>query len=203
MCKKTLADSLPLSGPCASPVAYDALSDEQLLKRFAHRREEAAFAVLVRRHGPMVLNLCRRVLEHDQDAEDVFQATFVVLIEKASRLRQPELLANWLYGVASRLAMHVRKRAARRSEHERKVALLLSQPSGTEIKSQELRCILEEELDHLPEKYRAPLVLCYLQGKTNVEAARLLGWPTGSISYRLARGRELLRERLELCYQAS
>jgi DNA-directed RNA polymerase specialized sigma24 family protein len=147
------ADPTTSSNRYAGSPAFDALSDGQLLEMFVRRREESAFAALVRRHGPMVLSVCRRVLRHSQDAEDAFQATFLVLVEKAPRLRQPELLANWR--------------------------------------------VLDEELHRLPEKYRAPLVLCYLEGKTNEEAARVLGWPAGSMSHRLARGRELLRERLE------
>lgn len=172
-------------------------SDEQLLSAFAQRREEIAFAALVRRHGPMVLSVCRRVLRHSQDAEDAFQATFLVLVEKASRLNRPELLANWLYGVAYRTALHARQRAARRGARDKEVAAMFSPLSDKEVESRELRRVLDEELQRLPEKYRAPLVLCYLEGKTNEEAARVLGWPSGSMSHRLARGRELLRARLE------
>jgi RNA polymerase sigma factor (sigma-70 family) len=156
-----------------------------------------AFAEVVRRHGPMVLGVCQRVLRHYQDAEDAFQATFLVLAEKAQRLRRPELLANWLYGVAYRTALHARQRGARRREHEREAASMCAAKSEQEMGSEELRRLLDEELSRLPEKYRTPLVLCYLEGKTNEEAARLLGWPVGSMSYRLGRGRELLRKRLE------
>jgi RNA polymerase sigma factor (sigma-70 family) len=191
------ADPTTSSDRYAGSPAFDALSDGQLLEMFVRRREESAFAALVRRHGPMVLSVCRRVLRHSQDAEDAFQATFLVLVEKAPRLRQPELLANWLYGVAYRTALHARQRAARRGAREREVAAMSSPLSETEIESRELRRVLDEELHRLPEKYRAPLVLCYLEGKTNEEAARVLGWPAGSMSHRLARGRELLRERLE------
>jgi RNA polymerase sigma-70 factor (ECF subfamily) len=197
MLEKTLADSVTLSGRYAGSLVYDALSDGQLLDWFVHQREEAAFAALVRRHGPMVLSVCRRVLRHSQDAEDAFQATFLVLAEKAPGLRQPELLANWLYGVAYRTALHARQRASRRSEREREAATLFFSEGDSESESRELRQVLDEELQGLPEKYRAPLVLCYLEGMTNEAAARRLGWPSGSMSYRLARGRELLRERLE------
>ena len=169
-----------------------------MLKIFAQRHEEAAFAALVRRHRPMVLGVCRRVLRHGHDAEDAFQATFLVMVEKAPRLRKPELLANWLYGVAYRTALHARQRAARRSQREREAAAMSFDPaSDPDIEARELRRVLDEELHRLPEKFRAPLVLCYLEGKTNEEAARLLGCPSGSMSYRLARGRELLRERLQ------
>jgi RNA polymerase sigma factor (sigma-70 family) len=197
MLEKTLTDTVTLSGRYAGSLAYDALSDGQLLEWFINQREEGAFAALVRRHGPMVMSVCRRVLRNSHDAEDAFQATFLVLAEKAPRLRQPELLANWLYGVAYRTALHARQRASRRSDREREAATLSVSGSDSETESRELRRVLDEELQGLPEKYRAPLVLCYLEGMTNEEAARMLGWPSGSISYRLARGRELLRERLE------
>jgi RNA polymerase sigma factor (sigma-70 family) len=145
----------------------------------------------------MVLSVCQRVLRHSQDADDAFQATFLVLAQKAHRLRRPGLLANWLYGVAYRTALHARQRAARRSEREREAAKRII-PSGVpEREALILRRVLDEELHRLPEKYRAPLVLCYLEGKTNKEAARLLGWPSGSMAHRLARGRDLLRKRLE------
>lgn len=197
MLDKPLVDTATFSGRYAGSLAYDALSDGQLLEWFVSQREEAAFAALVRRHGPMVLSVCRRVLRNSHDAEDAFQATFLVLAEKAPRLRQPELLANWLYGVAYRTALHARRRASRRSEREREAATPPISSSDPEMESRELRRVLDEELQGLPEKYRAPLVLCYLEGMTNEEAARILGWPSGSMSYRLARGRELLRERLE------
>ncbi len=177
--------------------AFDGLSDGELLERFVRQHEEAAFAELVQRHGPMVLSVCRRVLRHSQDADDAFQATFLVLAQKAHRLRRPGLLANWLYGVAYRTALNARQRAARRSKREREAAKRIV-PSGIpEREALVLRRVLDEELRRLPEIYRAPLVLCYLEGKTNKEAARLLGWPIGSMAHRLARGRNLLRKRLE------
>jgi RNA polymerase sigma-70 factor (ECF subfamily) len=195
---KTLADPEHLSGQSAESRAFDALTDGELFKRFAQRHEEAAFAALLSRHGPMVLSVCRRVLHHSHDVEDAFQATFLVMVDKGHRLRRPERLANWLYGVAYRTALHARKRTARRREHEREAAAMSSAPvSEPEAESRELRRVLDEELHRLPEKYRAPLILCYLEGKTNEEAARLLGWPSGSMSHRLARGRELLRHRLQ------
>ncbi len=197
MLDKMLTDSVTHSGRYAGSLAYDALSDEQLVDWFVHQGEEAAFAALVRRHGPMVLSVCRRLLRNSHDTEDAFQATFLVLAEKASRLRQPELLANWLYGVAYRTALHARRRTSRRSEREREAATPSTSSGESEIEAREVRRILDEELQALPEKYRTPLVLCYLEGMTNEEAARRLGWPSGSMSHRLARGRELLRERLE------
>jgi RNA polymerase sigma-70 factor (ECF subfamily) len=196
MLDKTLPNPTARSSRYGGSLLYDAWSDTQLLEFFVRWREEAAFAALVRRHGPMVLSVCRRVLRHAQDAEDAFQATFLVLAKKAHRLRQPKLLANWLYGVAYRTALHARQRAAHRSAREREAASMTEAESNPVSEGPELRRLLDEELNHLPEKYRAPLVLCYLEGKTNEEAARMLGWPSGSISHRLARGRELLRERL-------
>jgi RNA polymerase sigma factor (sigma-70 family) len=172
------------------------LTDGQLLERFARRQDEAAFAVLVKRHGPMVLAVCRRLLQNAHDADDAFQATFLVLVRKAGSIAQPELLGNWLYGVAYRVAVKARIRAARRSEHERRAPAMRLEDPMSEVNGRELRSVLDAEMNHLPEKYRVPLVLCYLEGKTNEEAARQLGWPTGSISGRLARAREMLRKRL-------
>jgi RNA polymerase sigma factor (sigma-70 family) len=144
----------------------------------------------------MVLGVCRRVLRHAHDAEDAFQATFLVLFRKALTLREPGLLAGWLHGVAYRTAQHARSRAARRRVLEREAAAMAA-PTDLDNPWQDLLAKLDEELQGLPDKYRAPLVLCYLEGKTNAEAARLLNWPPGSMSARLARARELLRRRLE------
>jgi RNA polymerase sigma factor (sigma-70 family) len=196
MANGPLAHSAGLSAQPASFARYEHLSDRQLLERFARQHDEMAFAALVRRHGPMVLGVCRRVLRHEQDAEDAFQATFLVLARKACSLEKPELLANFLYGVAYRTAQHARVRAARRCRHEREAASMAAARSDPDSFRQELRRMLDDELHQLPEKYRAPLVLCYLEGKTDEEAARLLGWPVGSMSHRLARGRQLLRDRL-------
>jgi RNA polymerase sigma factor (sigma-70 family) len=171
-------------------------ADGPLLKRFARGHDEMAFAALVGRHGPMVLAVCRRVLGHEQDAEDAFQATFLVLMRRAGSLRRPALLANWLYGVAYRTACKARLTASRRRRRERRAAPRGTTDSSPDEAAPELNARLNEALCLLPEKYRAPLTLCYLQGKTHQEAARLLGWPAGSMSARLARGRELLREHL-------
>jgi RNA polymerase sigma factor (sigma-70 family) len=172
-------------------------TDEDLLRRFAREQDETAFAILVERHGPMVLGVCRRLLDNEHDAEDAFQATFLVLVRRADSLAHPELLGSWLYGVAYRTARKARTQAARRRQQERQAASVatVDEPS-TDLAWRELRSTLDDELNRLPDKYRLPLILCYLQGLTNEEAARRLGWPAGSMSYRLARGRELLRERL-------
>jgi RNA polymerase sigma factor (sigma-70 family) len=179
-----------------SAAAIEEQTDAQLLQRFVSRQDEAAFAALVKRHGPMVLAVCRRVLHDAHDADDAFQATFLVLVRKAATLAQPDLLANWLYGVAYRVAVKARANAARRIEYERRTPPMPLVDPMLDVAGRELRSVLDAEMSHLPEKYRAPLVLCYLEGKTNEEAARQLGWPTGSISGRLARARELLRKRL-------
>jgi RNA polymerase sigma factor (sigma-70 family) len=185
-----------LAGPVESTSAYDARTDRELLEAFVEQSDEKAFAALVRRHGPMVLSVCRRVLRQAEDSEDAFQATFLVLARKAGRLRRPDLLANWLYGVAYRTAQHARDRIARRLQREREAASMPAPRSELLTSLNELGRLLDEELHRLPEKYRLPLVLCYLEGKTNKEAASLLGWPSGSMSHRLERGRNLLRDRL-------
>ncbi|HEV2947795.1 MAG TPA: RNA polymerase sigma factor, partial [Gemmataceae bacterium] len=171
-------------------------TDQELLARFAAHHEEAVFERLMERHGPTVLGVCRRMLSHEQDAEDVFQATFLVLARKAKSIRQRGSLGSWLYGVAYRLALKLRATAARRQARERQAGQMIATQTSLEPTWTDLRPILDEELQRLPDKYRAPLILCYLEGKTNVEAGRLLGWPAGSMSKRLARGRDLLRSRL-------
>jgi RNA polymerase sigma factor (sigma-70 family) len=191
-------DGLPELGTAPAPAPADEPGDGELLGRFARYHDEEAFAVLVRRHGPMVFGVCLRILRDPHDAEDAFQATFLVLARQAGTVGRPELLASWLYGVAYRTAHNARVRAARRHRHEAKAAsksAVVRDPEP-EPALAELRTLLDRELQRLPEKYRAPLVLCYLEGKTNEEAARQLGWPSGSMAARLARGRELLRERL-------
>jgi RNA polymerase sigma factor (sigma-70 family) len=174
--------------------------DQELLRLFVEEHNGAAFAAIVHRHGPMVLGVCRRVLHSMQDAEDAFQTSFLVLVAKASSMREPRLLSSWLHGVALRTAQHLRVRDARRSRRELEAAYV-SIVGSRESTSRwgELRQRLDAEMQALPKKYRAPLVLCYLEGKTHEEAARSLGWPSGSMSARVARGRELLRRRLAGC----
>src|SRR5262249_12073054 len=138
-------------------------TDAQLLRRFARQRDEAAFALLVQRHGPMVLGVCQRVLGHRQDAEDAFQAAFLVLARQAAAMAWRDSVSAWLYTVAYRLALRARARAARRRFHERQVASMVRVEAPGETVGQEWRPLLDEELSRLPEKYRAPLVLCYLQ----------------------------------------
>jgi RNA polymerase sigma factor (sigma-70 family) len=172
------------------------LTDRQLLERFNSRDDEAAFAALVHRHGPMVLGVCRRVLANVHDADDAFQATFLVLVRKAVSLRSSGLLANWLYGVAYRTALKARAAAARRRAKEKQIIDMPAPQVRTEEVWHELQLHLDRELQRLPEKYRVPVVLCDLEGKTRKEAARLVGVPEGTLSTRLARARALLAKRL-------
>jgi len=172
------------------------LSDAQLLERFFKSRDEAAFAVLVARHGPLVLGVCRRILADENDVHDAFQATFLVLVKKGAALRQADRLANWLYGVASRTARKFKALAARRARCERQASTMTTSSPVGEMTFEQLRAILDEEIAQLPDKYALPLVLCYLEGKTNAEAAAQLGWPEGSMSRRLSKAREMLRSRL-------
>jgi RNA polymerase sigma factor (sigma-70 family) len=167
--------------------------DRDLLQRFANGHEEPAFEALVQRHGPMVLGLCQRVLHNSHDAEDVFQATFLVLMRKARSLDRRGALAGWLYTVAYRLALKARACAFRRRVRERQIEQALTTEAPADTIWWELRSILDEEVNRLPEKYRTPIVLCYLEGKTNEEAAQQLGCPFGTVSSRLARARDLLR----------
>jgi HlyD family secretion protein len=174
------------------------LTDGQLLEQFATDRGEVAelaFAVLVERHGPMVLRVCRGVLADAHDTQDAFQATFLVLVRKARALWVRDSLGPWLHQVAYRTATRARSEAARRHRHER----LAARSEEAEVRSQpsdELEKTLHEEINRLPERYQAPVVLCDLEGCTHEQAARHLGWPVGTVKSRLSRGRERLRGRL-------
>ncbi len=172
----------------------DEPTDGHLLERFASRRDEEAFALLVRRHGPMVLGVCRRVLRHAQDAEDAFQAAFLILARRADSVRRRGALGGWLYRVAVRAALGLRARHAHGALEGR--AVFGVEDPAAEAAWRELRPVLDEEVGRLPEKYRVPVVLCHLQGKTHEAAAAELGWPRGTVAGRLARARDLLRRRL-------
>jgi RNA polymerase sigma factor (sigma-70 family) len=174
----------------------ETLTDGQLLTWFVERDDEDAFTALVQRHGAMVYGVCLRVLHDVHDADDAFQATFLVLARKARAIRKRDSAASWLYGVAYRTAVKARAREARRQAHEREAPEMPHVDPWAELAWRELRPVLDHELERLPEKYRAPLVLCYLEGKTNEAAARQLGWTKGTVSGRLARARDLLRGRL-------
>lgn len=174
-------------------------NDDRLLERFLADGDESAFAGLVARHGPMVLGVCRRVLRDGHDVEDAFQATFLILARNARTIRRSERVGPWLHGVARRVAVRARSNAARRLVRER--IGIDAEPSGDASSSRdpervELREILDEELNGLPERLRAPLVLCYLEGLTHDQAASRLSQPVGTIRSRLSRGRERLRVRL-------
>jgi RNA polymerase sigma factor (sigma-70 family) len=174
----------------------EAGADGPLLERFARHADETAFAALVQRHGPLVWSVSRRVARHEQDAEDVYQATFLLLARKAGAIRKAGSVASWLYGVAHRLALRARSDAARRRQREGRAAGTAPAPAADDVTWRELREVLDEELARLPDSYRAPLVLCYFDGLTQEEAARRLGWSRRSLKHRLERGRDRLRARL-------
>jgi RNA polymerase sigma factor (sigma-70 family) len=184
----------------ARPARAGGVSDAALLERFVRQGDEAAFELLVWRHGPMVLGACRRVLRHEQDAEDAFQATFLTLARKAAAIGRGESLGGWLYTVAHRAAHRALRRREARGCTEPlgdDAPAVDTHPGPTDLVSaQELRPLLDAEVARLPEKYRAAFVLCYLEGKTNTEAAEVLGCPRGTVQSRLARARKRLRRRL-------
>src|SRR5262249_2233965 len=148
------------------------VTDGQLLERFLARREESAFTALVQRHGPMVLGVCRRLLHNEHDAEDAFQATFLVLVRKAASIVPREMVGNWLYGVAYRTAQEAKAEAARRRAREQQVKDMPPRQAAATERLDELRALLDQELSRLPDKYRVPVVLCDLEGRTRKEAAR-------------------------------
>jgi RNA polymerase sigma-70 factor (ECF subfamily) len=172
------------------------MTDGQLLERFLATREEAAFEVLVRRHGPMVLGVCRRVLSNVHDAEDAFQAAFLVLLRKGSSLLPRQTLGNWLYGVAYHTALKARAASWKRRSKERQAAAMSRPHVIVEDMGHDWLPLLDRELDRLPHKYREAVVLCELEGKTREEAARQLGVPTGTLSGRLTTARRMLAHRL-------
>lgn len=170
------------------------LTDGQLLERFLDRREggEAAFEALVARHGAMVMGVCRSVLGTADGAEDAFQAVFLVLVRQAGGIRKRESLGPWLHGVARRVSLRARRDAARRRERERVGFRVV----GSDLPDESLTEALHDEIARLPEKYRTPIVLCDLEGRSHAEAARSLDWPIGTVSGRLSRARALLRSRI-------
>jgi RNA polymerase sigma factor (sigma-70 family) len=180
------------------------LPDEDLLDQFLTGEPldaQDAFRAMVERHGPMVLGICRYVLNQDQDAEDAFQATFLVLARKAATIRNRRVLSGWLHEIAYRIAIKARASTVRRRNLERQGMAML--PPGIEPDEQgeqaawkELRPVLHEEVNRLPDKYRIPVILSYLEGKTNEEVAEQLRWPVGTVKGRLSRARDLLRSRL-------
>jgi RNA polymerase sigma factor (sigma-70 family) len=189
---KSIRRTLLKLGGAAAP------TDGELLTRFVASQEHAAFEALVQRHGPMVLRVCRRVLHHDQDAEDAFQAVFIVLARKAAAVATMASVGGWLHGVAFRTALHAKKQRGCRP------VTMAGEPGPRVLEDRasqaadpgELRAALDEAVQHLPEKYRAPIVLCYLEGKTNAEAAGALCCSVPTIERRLSWARNSLRGRL-------
>src|SRR5258707_10623489 len=172
------------------------VSDRQLLERFTASGDEPAFEAIVDRHAPMLLSLCCRLLSDAHLADDVLQATFLVLARKAASIRRRDSLASWLYGVAQRLARHARLAEAERSRREKRAARERGEERQREPGWEDLSRVLDEELQRLPERYRSPLLLCYLEGRTQDEAARQLGWSLSTLRRRLEHGRDLLRVRM-------
>jgi RNA polymerase sigma factor (sigma-70 family) len=185
-----------LIGSSAEDVAPpDAMpTDAELLARWCGSADRAALELLIRRHGGLVLGVCRRVLGNVPDADDAFQAVFLIFVRKAASLSRPEQVAGWLHGVALRVARRARADRARRHEREAPMVEPVAPVPPDDVG--DLRRVLDEELERLPDKYRLPILLCDLEGMTLAEAARQLGWPKGTVAGRLSRGRELLRRRL-------
>ena len=171
------------------------MTDGELLERFVDGGDESAFESLVRRHGPMVLGLCRRALRDAHEAEDAFQATFLVLVRNARTIRKRESLASWLYGVARRVARRAQTGAKHRSMVLHGEAMVSTGPDSDDDRFEVLP-IVHDEVERLPEKYRAPIVLCYFEGQSHEEAARHLDWPVGTVKGRLSRARGILQSRL-------
>ncbi|HEV3021358.1 MAG TPA: RNA polymerase sigma factor, partial [Pirellulales bacterium] len=178
-------------------LAAGPLTDAQLLSRFVSRRDEAAFELMVRRHGSLVWGVCRRILGNATDADDAFQGTFLVLVHRAASVNRARPLSAWLHGVACKVALRARAGAIRRCRHER-AAGQQREVAGTDAvaETHEQHRIVDQELDRLPEKYRTPLILCYLDGLTHELAAQHLGWPLGTLKTRVRRGQDRLRDRL-------
>src|SRR5262249_33119208 len=170
-------------------------SDRQLVEQFLDGHDEAVFEAIVRRHGAMVYRACWRVLQHHQDAEDAFQATFLVLAQRLRTVRKHASLASWLHGVAHRVALKAKAEAATRRRHEQQAAVSPPVPPD-DVSWGEVRAVLDAELVGLPEKWRLPLVLCYLEGRTQDEAAEQLGWSKRTLRRRLEEGRTGLGHRL-------
>jgi RNA polymerase sigma factor (sigma-70 family) len=197
MAHRTLQAALRHIRRIAGGAAGPERPDDTLLERFVAQRDAAAFEDLVHRHGPMVMGVCRRVLGRTPDAEDAFQATFLVLLRKAGTFGRRGTLAGWLYTVAHRVALRARANTARRLECERDAMKNQDFALMDEDRAwNDLRPVIDEELSRLPEKYREPVVLCYLEGNTEQEAAQQLDCPLGTLSWRLVHAREMLRTRL-------
>ena len=178
-----------------APSGVDDISDGHLLDLFIRDKDESAFEEIVHRHGVMVLGVCRRVLGNGHDAEDCFQAVFLVLVRKAMTIQPKEMVGNWLYGVAYRTALEAKKMAARRRNRERK-RFDMPRPETDSSRWQELQPLLDQELSRLPDKYRFVLIACDLEGRTRKEVAGAMDVPEGTVASRLSRARALLAKRL-------
>jgi RNA polymerase sigma factor (sigma-70 family) len=187
---------LPLIHRAFQEGTVSGLSDSQLLQRFANERDEVAFEAIVARHGQLVLAVCRNLLRDANDVDDAFQATFLVLVRKARSIDVANSLAPWIYAVAHRTAARARANKTRRSRLERQEAMVQALVTPDDPDRHEIRPIVHVEVSRLPERYRAPIVLCYLQGMTHEAAAKQLGCPVGTVRSRLARGRGILGARL-------
>jgi RNA polymerase sigma factor (sigma-70 family) len=194
MATGTLGEVIRRLGAAVSPGGGADPTDQELLECFVGRREHAALDVLVRRHAPMVWGVCRRVLGHTHDAEDAFQATFLVLVRRAATIRTTA--GSWLYGVAHQTALKARATRSRRAARERPMAEGFEPAVAEPATGSDLRTLLDQELSRLPEKYRVVVVLCDLEAKSGREAARELGCPEGTLASRLSRGRAMLAKRL-------
>src|SRR5262249_51457191 len=172
------------------------LADRDLLERFVNAQEEDAFAALVCRHGPMVLRVCLQILANEHDAEDAFQATFLVLSRKASSVKKQKSIGNWLFGVAYHTSTNLKRNLMRRRSYERRVSQLSVADPLSGLTLREAQAIVNQELARLPEKHPAPLVLCSREGLTRDEAARQLGLPLSTLKSRLEEARKRLRMRL-------
>ncbi|HJZ89777.1 MAG TPA: sigma-70 family RNA polymerase sigma factor, partial [Gemmataceae bacterium] len=171
-------------------------TDREALRAFVARKDESAFAVVVQRHGAMVLRVCQRVLHHAQDAEDAFQATFLVLARKAATIGKSESLGSWLHGVAFRVSMRAKRDAGRRRAKERRAPIPVGSDPAEALAWRDVQILLEAEIGRLPERFRAAFVACYLEGRSRAEAAAELGIEENTLSSRLARARERLRHQL-------
>ncbi len=196
MAKQPLNAAMQTLRKVATLHAYRSLPDGELLERFIDAHDEAAFTVLIEKHGPMVLGVCRRALTSLHDAEDACQATFLVLSRKAATVSKKASLGSWLHGVAGRVSANLKREQGRRRSRERMRDSAPSKDPANEVLWSEVQAVLDEELQLLPDRYRAPLVLCYLECLTRDEAATQLGVSPGSLHGLLERGRDLLRKRL-------
>jgi RNA polymerase sigma factor (sigma-70 family) len=195
MARSSFASVLRCSRRAALSAGRVAITDGDLLSRFVNERDEAAFESLLLRHGAMVLGVCRRILRSEADAHDAFQATFLVFLRKAGSIQPRAMVGNWLYGVAQRTSLKARALRRMPVMSWADESLASCDASRDQVQA-ELRDLLDRELSHLPDKYRAPVVLCELEGRSIKEAAQTLDCPAGTVASRLARGRDLLARRL-------